>query len=178
LRYLGKALVLRLLGPDILAFACKDAETVGRFDINTIKYNRVYFVSSICGSWSRLMCKRGTETLFRIAFMLLLYKKSMPLNCPLTLSNNSERHNFTLPTYAQAAKKVGCSAYSVYGETNQGRSTTRATRGEPQQALHQLPEQEPLQYTKGLRPVMSMIGNFGSQIAKRELRICLVDRYI
>jgi hypothetical protein len=116
LRYLGKALVLRLLGPDILAFACKDAETVGRFDINTIKYNRVYFVGSICGSWSGLMCKWGTETLFRIAFMLLLYKKSMPLNRPLTLSNNSERHNFTLPTYAQAAKKSGVQRTAFTGK--------------------------------------------------------------
>jgi hypothetical protein len=66
---------------------------------------------------------------------------------------------------------------------HQGLSTSYAIRGENQRALHPQQEQELLRYIgrltrQVLPPTRAMIRNFGSQIAKRELEVNWVDRFV
>jgi hypothetical protein len=66
---------------------------------------------------------------------------------------------------------------------HQGLSTSYAIRGENQRALHPQQEQELLRYIgrltrQDLPPKRAMIRNFGSQIAKRELGVNWVDRFV
>ncbi|KAF2843860.1 hypothetical protein T440DRAFT_411275, partial [Plenodomus tracheiphilus IPT5] len=66
---------------------------------------------------------------------------------------------------------------------HQGISTSRHDKAQNQQSLHVQQEQELLRYIErltrqGLPPTRSMIQNFASQIAKKELGKHWVDRYI
>jgi phage protein D len=84
--------------------------------------------------------------------------------------------------YTQSAAKYSVER-TMLVRRHQGVSTSRATQAENQRALHPHQEQELLQYIErltrqGLPPTRSMIRNFGSQIAKKELGIHWVDRYI
>ncbi|KAF1940611.1 hypothetical protein EJ02DRAFT_311375, partial [Clathrospora elynae] len=85
-------------------------------------------------------------------------------------------------SYTQIAAKHGVERRTL-ARRHQGISTSRATRAENQRALHPHQEQELLQYIErltrqGLPPTRSMIRNFGSQIAKKELGVHWVDWYI
>ena len=84
--------------------------------------------------------------------------------------------------YAQVARKYGVEPTTL-ARWHKGVSTSRATRDENQRALHPQQEAELLQYIKrltrqGLLPTRAMIRNFASQIAKRELRVNWVDRFV
>jgi predicted HicB family RNase H-like nuclease len=84
--------------------------------------------------------------------------------------------------YTKIAATYGCS-HSALSKRHQGLTGSRSTVAENQQALHLQQEQELLQYIeqlteRGLPPTRAMIRRFGSNIAKRELGKCWVDRYI
>jgi hypothetical protein len=66
---------------------------------------------------------------------------------------------------------------------HQGASSSRAIKAENQQALHPQQELELLRYIKrltrqGLPPTQSMIQRFALEIAKKELSVHWVDRFV
>ncbi|KAF1934943.1 hypothetical protein EJ02DRAFT_362598 [Clathrospora elynae] len=78
-------------------------------------------------------------------------------------------------SYTQIAAKHGV-GHKTLAQRHQGISTSQATWAENQRALHPHQKQELLQYIEcltrqGLPPTRSMIRNFGSQIAKKELEV-------
>jgi hypothetical protein len=84
--------------------------------------------------------------------------------------------------YAQIARKYGVEPTTL-ARRHKGASTSLNTRFENQQAIHPQQEQVLLQYItgltrKGLPPTRAMIRNFASQIAKRELGVNWVDRFV
>jgi hypothetical protein len=84
--------------------------------------------------------------------------------------------------YAQIARQYGVEPTTL-ARRHKGASTSRATRDENQSALHPHQEQELLRYIgrltrQGLPPTRSMIRYFGSQIAKKDLGICWVVRFV
>ena len=84
--------------------------------------------------------------------------------------------------YTQIAKTHGV-VRSTLTRRHQGVSASRATRYEHQQAIHPQQERELLRYInqltrRGLPPTRAMIRNFASQIAKKELGVNWVDRFI
>ena len=84
--------------------------------------------------------------------------------------------------YAQIARNYGVEPTTL-ARRHKGASTSLNTRFENQQAIHPQQEQELLQYIKGLTrrglpPTRAMIRNFASQIAKRELGVNWVDRFV
>jgi hypothetical protein len=84
--------------------------------------------------------------------------------------------------YAQIARKYGVKSTTL-ARRHKGVSTSLNTRFQNQQALHPQQEQELLQYIKqlnrrGLPPTRAMIRNFASQIARREVGVNWVDRFV
>ncbi|KAF2844040.1 hypothetical protein T440DRAFT_369135, partial [Plenodomus tracheiphilus IPT5] len=84
--------------------------------------------------------------------------------------------------YTQIAKRFSV-VRSTLTRRHQGVSTPLDTRYRNQQSLHPQQEQELLRYIEhltreGLPPTRSMIRNFGSQIAKKELGKHWADSYI
>jgi hypothetical protein len=84
--------------------------------------------------------------------------------------------------YAQIARKYGVEPTTL-ARRHKGASTSLETRFQNQQALHPQQEQELLLYIKqltrrGLPLTRAMIRNFGSQIARRQLGVNWVDRFI
>ena len=85
-------------------------------------------------------------------------------------------------SYRKIAAGYHCSRATL-ARRHQGISASRATQAENQRALHPHQEQELLRYIKrltsqGLPPTGSMIRCFASQIAKKELGVHWVNRYI
>jgi hypothetical protein len=84
--------------------------------------------------------------------------------------------------YAQIARKYGV-AVSTLSQRHRGVSSSRAIKAQNQQALHPQQEQELLRYIErltrqGLPPTRPMIRRFASSIARKELGVHWVDRYI
>jgi hypothetical protein len=84
--------------------------------------------------------------------------------------------------YAQIGRKYGVEPTTL-ARRHKGTSTSLKARFQNQQALHPQQEQELLLYIKqltrrGLPPTRAMIRNFGSQIARRQLGVNWVDRFI
>ena len=84
--------------------------------------------------------------------------------------------------YAQIARKYGV-AVSTLSQRHRGVSSSRAIKAQNQQALHPQQETELLRYierltTQGLPPTRPMIRRFASSIARKELGVHWVDRYI
>jgi hypothetical protein len=82
----------------------------------------------------------------------------------------------------QIAQQHRCSRVAL-AKRHQGLSTSRATQAQNQQALHPQQEKELLRYIERLTgrwlpPTRAMIQNFGSQIAKKELGVHWVDRFV
>jgi hypothetical protein len=85
-------------------------------------------------------------------------------------------------SYTKIAATYGCSR-SALSQRQQGVSTSRSTKAQNQQALHPQQEQELLRYIErltrqGLPPTRPMIRRFASSIARKELGVHWVDRYI
>ena len=85
-------------------------------------------------------------------------------------------------SYRQISKKYGCDRATL-ARRHQNQSVTRSLEAQNRQALHPQQEQELLLYIKrlterGLPPTRAMIRNFGSQIAKRELGVQWVNRFV
>jgi hypothetical protein len=84
--------------------------------------------------------------------------------------------------YAQIARKYSV-AVSTLSQRHRGVSSSRAIKAQNQQALHPQQEQELLRYIErltrqGLPPTRPMIRRFASSIARKELGVHWVDRYI
>jgi hypothetical protein len=84
--------------------------------------------------------------------------------------------------YNQVAEQYNVQRVTL-AQRHQGLSTSHATCGENQHALHPQQEQELLRYIErltkqGLPPTQSMIQNFASQIAKKELGENWVDCFV
>ena len=85
-------------------------------------------------------------------------------------------------SYRKIAAEYCCNRTTL-ARRHQGISSSRAIRQENQQALHPQQEQELLRYIErltrqGLPPTRPMIRRFASDIAKKELGVHWVDRYI
>ena len=85
-------------------------------------------------------------------------------------------------SYRKIAEEYGCS-YTTLRRRHQGISTSRATRYENQQDLNPQQEAELLRYIERIirrvpPPTRAMIRNFASQIAKRELGVHWVGRFV
>jgi hypothetical protein len=84
--------------------------------------------------------------------------------------------------YSHIAKQYGCSRITL-ARRHQGISKSRNLKAQNRHALPIQQEQELLKYIKqlterGLLPTRAMIQRFGLEIAKRELGVHWVDRYI
>ncbi|KAF1360973.1 hypothetical protein EJ07DRAFT_81924, partial [Lizonia empirigonia] len=85
-------------------------------------------------------------------------------------------------SYTKIAATYGCSR-SALSQRHQGVSTSCSTKAQNQQALHPQQEQELLRYIErltrqGLPPTRPMIRRFALEIARSELGVHWVDRYI
>lgn len=84
--------------------------------------------------------------------------------------------------YAQIARTYGVEPTTL-ARRHKGASTSRSLEAQNRQALHPQQEQQLLQYIKqltirGLQPTRSMMRNFASQIAQREVGEHWVDRFV
>jgi hypothetical protein len=84
--------------------------------------------------------------------------------------------------YAQIARNYGVEPTTL-ARRHKGALTSLNTRFENQQALHLQQELELLRYIerlteRGLPPTHAIIRNFASQMAKRELKVHWVDRFV
>jgi hypothetical protein len=85
-------------------------------------------------------------------------------------------------SYRKIAAEYHCNRTTL-ARRHQGISASRDVQAQNQQALHPQQEQELLRYierrtSQGLSPTRPMIRRFGSEIAKRELGVHWVDRFI
>ncbi|KAF2820785.1 hypothetical protein CC86DRAFT_304132 [Ophiobolus disseminans] len=85
-------------------------------------------------------------------------------------------------SYRKIATEYHCNCTTL-ARRHQGLASSRSAMAENQQALHPQQEQELLRYIErltkqGLPPSRPMIRRFASQIAKRELGVHWVDRFI
>jgi DNA-binding transcriptional regulator YhcF (GntR family) len=85
-------------------------------------------------------------------------------------------------SYRRIAAEHHCNRTTL-ARRHQGLASSRSTMAENQQALHPQQEQELLRYIerltqRGLSPTRAMISRFASDIAKQELSVRWVDRFI